>query len=229
MKAYLERAREHNQFMAKQQHQYEIGKRHLANMMGENPETFTQKDIDEAIEYLFPSGLYDKKARPLMKPPEEVFPQRKAAEFDETDAMIRKGLQPDPNMALDISGYQWIDKRALEVQVVETLSDRDYNSFINALERLSQLPYSYREKEFIFQFNKPLMSHTKTYDAIKPHIDQDGNQIVTVYECLRKSARGTVTLKVPGTGKITINGENITYFKDMQSRDQNKDLSHKWF
>lgn len=253
MKAYLERAREHNQFMAKQQHQYEIGKRHLANMMGENPETFTQKDIDEAIEYLFPSGLYDKKARPLMKPPEEVFPQRKAAEFDETgrpyhflfytgrpnfyqilydavqkmnelyhfeDAMIRKGLQPDPNMALDISGYQWIDKRALEVQVVETLSDRDYNSFINALERLSQLPYSYREKEFIFQFNKPLMSHTKTYDAIKPHIDQDGNQIVTVYECLRKSARGTVTLKVPGTGKITINGENITYFKDMQSRDQ---------
>lgn len=40
--------------------------------------------IQNAIAYLFPSGLYDKRARPFMKPPEEVFPQRKAAEFDET-------------------------------------------------------------------------------------------------------------------------------------------------
>ncbi|VEN40314.1 unnamed protein product [Callosobruchus maculatus] len=133
MKAYLERAQEHEDFMKKQRHEFQIGKRHLANMMGEDPETFTQEDIDNAIEYLFPSGLYDKKARPFMKPPEEVFPQRKAAEFDETgrpfhflfytgkpnfykvlydavehmnelnrfeDVMIRKGLQPDPNLKL---------------------------------------------------------------------------------------------------------------------------------
>lgn len=33
---------------------------------------------------MFPSALYDKRAKPMMKPPEEVFPQRKAAEFDET-------------------------------------------------------------------------------------------------------------------------------------------------
>jgi len=26
--------------------EYEIGKRHLANMMGEDPDTFTQEDID---------------------------------------------------------------------------------------------------------------------------------------------------------------------------------------
>jgi small subunit ribosomal protein S9 len=29
-------------------------------MMGEDPETFTQKDIDRAITYLFPSGLFEK-------------------------------------------------------------------------------------------------------------------------------------------------------------------------
>lgn len=40
--------------------------------------------LQRAIEYLFPSGIYDKKARPMMKPPEEIFPARKAAEFDET-------------------------------------------------------------------------------------------------------------------------------------------------
>ncbi|KAI4470427.1 soleucyl-trna synthetase [Holotrichia oblita] len=46
MKAYLERAREHDEFMKQQNYEFQIGKRHLANMMGEDPETFTQLDID---------------------------------------------------------------------------------------------------------------------------------------------------------------------------------------
>jgi small subunit ribosomal protein S9 len=46
MKAYLERAREHDEFMKQQNVEFQIGKRHLANMMGENPETFTQEDVD---------------------------------------------------------------------------------------------------------------------------------------------------------------------------------------
>ena len=35
-----------DEFMKEQLHQYNVGKRHLANMMGEDPETFTQEDID---------------------------------------------------------------------------------------------------------------------------------------------------------------------------------------
>ncbi len=34
------------EFIDKQVEEFEMGKRHLANMMGENPETFTQEDID---------------------------------------------------------------------------------------------------------------------------------------------------------------------------------------
>lgn len=84
MKAYLERAHEHDEFMRIQRQEYQIGKRHLANMMGEDPETFTQDDVDRAIEYLFPSGVHDKRARPILKPPELIFPARKAAAFDAT-------------------------------------------------------------------------------------------------------------------------------------------------
>lgn len=36
-------------------------------MMGEDPETFAEEDIDRAIAYLFPSGLFEKRARPMMK------------------------------------------------------------------------------------------------------------------------------------------------------------------
>ena len=40
--------------------------------------------LQEAIKYLFPSGLYDPRARPMMKHPSEIFPKKKDAEFDIT-------------------------------------------------------------------------------------------------------------------------------------------------
>ena len=36
-------------FMQHEISEYEIGKRHLANIMGANPDTFTQDDIDVII------------------------------------------------------------------------------------------------------------------------------------------------------------------------------------
>ncbi|KAG8587063.1 hypothetical protein GDO81_005557 [Engystomops pustulosus] len=70
-------------FIKKQIEEFNIGKRHLANMMGEDPETFTQEDIDKAIAYLFPSGLFEKRARPLMKHPDEIFPKQLAIQWGE--------------------------------------------------------------------------------------------------------------------------------------------------
>ena len=72
MKIYLEKKTQHDAFIAKERSEFELGKKHLANMMGMDYETMTQEDVDKAIEYLFPSGLYNPDARPKMKPPEEV-------------------------------------------------------------------------------------------------------------------------------------------------------------
>jgi small subunit ribosomal protein S9 len=47
MKAYLERAQEHDEFMRTQREEFELGKRHLANMMGEDPILYEdQEKID---------------------------------------------------------------------------------------------------------------------------------------------------------------------------------------
>lgn len=70
------------EFIKKQVEEFEIGKRHLANMMGEDPETFTQEDIDRSIAYLFPSGLFEKRARPIMKHPEQIFPKQTAVQWN---------------------------------------------------------------------------------------------------------------------------------------------------
>uniref|UniRef100_S4RUZ0 Mitochondrial ribosomal protein S9 n=1 Tax=Petromyzon marinus TaxID=7757 RepID=S4RUZ0_PETMA len=65
------------EFLAQQLRDYELGRRHLANMMGEDEESFTQEHIDKAIEYLFPSGLFEKRARPIMKVLEQIIPAMK--------------------------------------------------------------------------------------------------------------------------------------------------------
>lgn len=49
MKAYMQRSKEHQEFMNSQTAEYEIGKRHLANMMGEDAESFTQEDVDVSV------------------------------------------------------------------------------------------------------------------------------------------------------------------------------------
>lgn len=61
--------------------EFEIGKRHLAKMMGENADTFTQQDVNRAIAYLLPSGLSEPKARPFLKHPEEYIPKNNIASF----------------------------------------------------------------------------------------------------------------------------------------------------
>ncbi|XP_064166955.1 28S ribosomal protein S9, mitochondrial [Anguilla rostrata] len=71
------------EFIKKQIEEFNIGKRHLANIMGEDPENFTQEDIDRSIEYLFPSGLFDKRARPVMKHPDVIFPKQRAVQWDQ--------------------------------------------------------------------------------------------------------------------------------------------------
>ncbi|XP_004922386.1 28S ribosomal protein S9, mitochondrial isoform X2 [Bombyx mandarina] len=253
MKAYLERAKEHDEFMKRQQFEYNIGKRHLANMMGEDPELFTQKDVERAIEYLFPSGIYDPAARPSMRPPEDVFPARKAAEFDEAgrphhclfytgkpnffkllhdaadhlqqlykyeDQVIRKKATPDPNGNLQLGGSMWVNKDQLEQLLVEKISDLEYDNFKVVMERLVSLPYSYRYKDFIEKFRKPLAVQKFALEIPKPNYDEEGRAYITTYECLRKKARGDVTIRSPGTGKITINKKDITYFDDVQSREQ---------
>lgn len=43
---FLERSREYDEMIEDARIEYNIGLRHLANMMGEDPETFTRGDAD---------------------------------------------------------------------------------------------------------------------------------------------------------------------------------------
>ncbi|KAF7634669.1 Protein HIRA [Meloidogyne graminicola] len=74
MTLYIKSINEKEKFVRDEIIAFERGKRHLANIMGVDPETMTQdlmgelKQIDTSIKYLFPSGLFSLKARPVMQP-----------------------------------------------------------------------------------------------------------------------------------------------------------------
>nr|CAD2201530.1 unnamed protein product [Meloidogyne enterolobii] len=68
MNLYIKSINEQEQFIKDEMVGFERGKRHLANIMGVDPETMTQKQINTSIKYLFPSGLFSLKTRPVMQP-----------------------------------------------------------------------------------------------------------------------------------------------------------------
>ena len=58
---------------------------------------------------------------------------------------------------------------------------------------------------------------------------KDGRPFITVKDCKRKTARANVTVLGNGSGKITINGKDISYFGDIQSREQASLIDPSYF
>lgn len=81
----------------------------------------------------------------------------------------------------DLTGYKWLEKEVLEKQMVEVLNEKDYDAFVAAMERLCSLPYSYRLKDFILTYKKPLLSQTKSFEIPKLQYDEDGRGYITTY------------------------------------------------
>jgi len=247
MQAYMERAKEHQKFMKEQEEEFVFGRRHLANMMGKDPETFTQNDIDESIRYLFPAGLFEPKARPIMRPPTEIFPKQKSAEFDasgrpyhpffytarpnffyllhEMVGKLKKlneaysGAPLETPSTNSLSGSVWISKEELEGKLLEKINDEMYKEWVACMDRLASHPRVEKEVEFLKLYRKPLSTQNlqKTFPPVL--LEPDGKRSVKVEVCQKKTALGTVVVKIPGTGVFDVNGKGLEYFSMMCARE----------
>jgi len=263
MQLYMEKRKAHEEFISKERSDFELGKKHLANMMGMDVNSMTQEDVNKAIEYLFPSGLEEPGARPIMKPPEEVFPLQKATEFDYSgrpfhpffytnkpqytqlmyemaehignitsfgDRMRALKVSPNPEEILDdiaFSSTKWISKEQLSKILIEDLNDQEYNDLINSYDRLIELPFSYKSKDFIFKNRVQLSDEiSSAKEVIKPEYDAEGQSFVE-FTGQRKSSVATVKVVKPGSGRFIIKHVDhtdmefdITYFYDYLDRHQ---------
>ncbi|KAM9333954.1 small ribosomal subunit protein uS9m [Symphorus nematophorus] len=241
------------EFIQKQVEEFNIGKRHLANMMGEDPENFTQEDIDRSIAYLFPSGLFEKKARPLMKHPDEIFPKQRAVQWGEDrrpfhflfytgkqsyyslmhdmygkilniekyqDRLRAKGLLTQDMKQIALGTSRWLTKEELEAVLVETISDHDYNRFIQLMERLLSMPYCATEEEFVLHYRRQLEAQSKK--QMVPLLERDDRGVAfSTAEGRRKTSTSSVVLRDCGSGRISINGQDyLHYFPVLQDREQ---------
>lgn len=81
-----------------------------------------------------------------------------------------------------MTGSTWITQEKLELMLVEKIMEREYTMFINTMERLVEMPYSYRVKDFIQKFRKPLMKQLSSQTTV-PEIkyDENGRSYITTY------------------------------------------------
>lgn len=246
MKVYFQQAQEYKEFIQKQVAEYDIGKRHLANMMGEDPDNFSEADVDRSIRYLFPSGLYEPKALPMMVHPDKLYERRKEAEFDESGRphhflfyttkpnyyeVLHKIAENIYNLnkleeenrssaKYNETTTEWLSKTELEKKLLEEISDAEYEYFITSIKRLVEHPLSEHASDFINDCRKQLNVITTTISVPRVRYDENKRPYVLLDSCARKSSRGTVKVIGHGSGNITINGDDISYFKDIQCREQ---------
>ncbi|XP_071955243.1 small ribosomal subunit protein uS9m-like [Antedon mediterranea] len=230
---------------------YEKGKRHLANMMGEDPEMFTQKDVDAAIEYLLPTGMYEKNARPMLKHPIDYYPPQKAAQLGPDgrphecffytgranyynlmhecanhldklikyeDQKIAQGILEPNSEPVNLIRSEWIDKKSLELKIVEEISDEEYERFIIMMERLLKQPYAKQVESFILDYRKELLAVINKEIVHEIQHDENG---VAFSEAIgrRKSASARVVIRDQGSGIITVNNQPmLEFFTMVQSR-----------
>lgn len=64
---------------------------------------------------------------------------------------------------------------------MEEILDIEYNNFVNAINRLVDMPYSYNIKDFIMKYRVPLLAQKSVNEILKPKYDEDGRQYVTIY------------------------------------------------
>ncbi|XP_054163122.1 28S ribosomal protein S9, mitochondrial-like [Oppia nitens] len=253
MSAYLESAKRYDKFIKEQTEEFETGRRHLANIMGVDVNSMTQKDIDMAIQYLLPSGLFSQRARPQMKPPEEIFPMKKEAQFDINgrpfnslyytarpnfydtcfkisefserlnafeDRLVRKGVvNPPEETKIQLKGTDWLSINEMRQKFLEPLNESKYESLIQAMERLVSHPYSKMATEFIMEYRKEIKTLSSQMQIPELMYDENGRPFMTATGN-RKYCVANVTVRGNGTGKVDINGQDITYFDFINDREQ---------
>ncbi|VDO66318.1 unnamed protein product [Haemonchus placei] len=201
LETYIKLSKDHAAMMARERADFELGRRHLANMMNLDAHTMTQDDIDAAICYLFPSGLFDLKARPVMRPPDEIMPKFRSLSFDE------EGRPKDSRFF------------TLHPKFYKLLS---YAHLLMAFDYLISLPSSAVEEKFIMQYREPLAASTKSklFGPAVPEVKvcpKTQRRVATVRtRC--KDTMVSVKVSDAGTGKFDIDGLALHDFRHLVAR-----------
>ncbi|XP_060072157.1 small ribosomal subunit protein uS9m-like [Ylistrum balloti] len=249
MKAYLETAMKYEKEKETLTYEYELGRKHLANMMGIHHKDFTKEHVKIAVRYLMPSGLFDKKAHPYLLEADDVLPHKKKAQFGRDGRpfhpmfyttrpnyyqFMHDIVQKIEKLDAKMEENKFIIKRSQPLQSVMTSEWLSYEDFkVKTRENVNQTDYDrfiqlmekLVEHDLCDEEEEYIMSFRKplisavSYKHKSPEVDDEG-KLYYKGEGSRKSCKAYVKVYLNGTGKFEINGNDILYFKDHTHREQ---------
>jgi len=145
------------------------------------------------------------------------------------DRLRRQGKAPDSQQVLNLAKLadsRWVSQEEMQKKCLENISENDYKEFLQVLERLVSLPFSYRVRDDIFQWRVKEEDIAAQKDFLPPQFDEKGRAWVEV-EGRRKTSRATVRVSKPGTGQVEISHVDrpdlqydISYFYALKDRHQ---------
>lgn len=175
---YLQEFKSNENFFNEKRDEFEKGRLHLANIMGYDANAMTQEDIDKAIQYLFPSGLFEPMSRPVMQRPETIYPKFKTANYDKRgrpySSFFYTGLANYYESLYKLYSHFEDLNRIEDARIAKGISateDDKFNKLIYSIKSKAQLENQFIEKlnddqykKFVDHLNR-LMEHP--YSALK--------------------------------------------------------------
>jgi len=250
MKSYLENAKKYEKQMESLTEEYKTGRRHLANIMGVTPDQLTDNDVKKAIQYLMPSGLTVRKAKPALMKANYIMTNRKAPQF---------GMDGRPHHYMFYTGkpnyYEFMHTVALKLdelqkkeefisdehqglsEINKTLIDSEWID-LPSLARFLSEPINDKDyagfcKLMDYLLNHPLSKEENSFISkyrvlLKPKREVQSETLsldkdgrrIKVAHGARKSAKCKLTVYEPGTGKFDISGQDLLYFSRHIDREQ---------
>jgi len=126
---------------------------------------------------------------------------------------------------LNLSNGEWIGRRKLCDKLGERVTDELHASFVSAMDYLAQQPLAYTVKGFIMQFREMkggAQGGGKTiFGCHIPHVQVNKFDKKRYTHVVARVKKCFVDVKViaPGTGKITVNGNDYGEFRSLQARE----------
>ena len=120
-------------------------------------------------------------------------------------------------MYSELTASRWLDYKELKQLLLEKFDEKKYQFLIDSLNRLVDHPYSKQSEDFIMKYRKEIQQVTSQMKIPPLMYDEQGRAYQTAIG-RRKFCVAYVTVRENGTGKVDINGKDITYFDFIQDR-----------
>ncbi|VDD76142.1 unnamed protein product [Mesocestoides corti] len=187
--------------------------------MGQDPSSFGQEQVDEAIRYLFPSGLKSRRAHPKLKKAScllEDLNYKFDRGYIDRDFTAFKNQRP-----LVLAASEWLTKDQLSRKLLESITDAMYEDWLRLMNALVNHQLAWHAENFIQSYRASVQAAATKEVFPEPQVDPETNQRFVDTYGQKKHAFVELRMLHPGVGKVIVNDKRLLEcFPHLGDREQ---------